>query len=98
MLSGVRARRRLLVAGHSVLAAVLVAVLAACMSGPAGQATGAAAPGPDPGLQKFYDQKLSWGPCGDFATADTDREKYADPRFECAKLEVPLDYAKPSAH
>jgi len=29
-------------------------------------------------------------------TAESDKEKYADPRFECAKLEVPLDYAKPS--
>jgi len=96
MLSKVRARRRPLPAVPSVLAVVLVAALAACTPGPAGQATGAAAPVADPGLEKFYDQKLNWGPCGDFATADTDREKYADPRFECTKLEVPLDYAKPS--
>lgn len=34
------------------------------------------------GLQRFYDQKVSWRSCSD--------------GFECATVKVPLDYAKPS--
>jgi pimeloyl-ACP methyl ester carboxylesterase len=37
-------------------------------------------PGTDPRLARFYDQKLDWQDCG---------------RAECARLNVPLDYAKP---
>jgi pimeloyl-ACP methyl ester carboxylesterase len=38
-------------------------------------------PSTDPALAKFYDQKLSWTRCG---------------RDQCARLTVPLDYAKPA--
>lgn len=37
---------------------------------------------PTPELQSFYDQRLAWAPCGS--------------SNDCAKLEVPLDYADPS--
>lgn len=37
---------------------------------------------PTPGLDRFYRQKLSWAGCGG--------------SFECSKLSVPLDYAKPA--
>jgi pimeloyl-ACP methyl ester carboxylesterase len=59
--------------------------------------TGAAGPhGPDPTeLSRFYEQKLSWGPCADFATSASDRPTFSDPKFDCARLEVPLDYAAP---
>ena len=38
-------------------------------------------PAPDPALQSFYDQRVSWSACGN---------------RECAKLEVPLDYDDPT--
>lgn len=91
MLCRVRSRRRSFVAVPAALAAA--ALLASCS---AGGATGNAVPGADPGLERFYDQQLSWGPCGDFAITDRDRDQYAQKRFECARLEVPLDYANPS--
>ncbi len=94
MLCGVRARRSpLAVTITAVTTALVAVVVAACSAAPAGQPTAAA--GADPALAKFYEQKLSWGPCGDFATTATDRERYAQPNFECSKLEVPLDYAAP---
>jgi pimeloyl-ACP methyl ester carboxylesterase len=47
-------------------------------------------------LARFYDQQLAWGPCADFATSAMDRGSYANPALECARLEVPLDYADPN--
>lgn len=57
----------------------------------------AAPPDPDPdnGVVRFYDQKLTWGPCGSFARSDLDRQVFGDARFDCTYLEVPLDYAVP---
>jgi pimeloyl-ACP methyl ester carboxylesterase len=82
----------------TALAAALcsaVAVLAACTQ----STTGSASPGPGaeaaPDLQRFYAQQLSWGPCVDFATNAHARTPFADPKFDCARLEVPLDYAAP---
>lgn len=65
--------------------------LAACA--PAPQATDT---GPVPaGLERFYAQRLAWGPCDAFATTPGDAAAYGDPGLECARLEVPLDYAAP---
>ena len=47
------------------------------------------------GLQPYTGQQLDWGPCAEFARTDADRETFADPRFDCAHLEVPLDYGDP---
>ncbi|GAA0937528.1 alpha/beta hydrolase [Pseudonocardia zijingensis] len=55
----------------------------------------APAPGPPAELAPFYDQELSWGPCPDYATNAQDRTAFDDPELECARLEVPLDYAAP---
>ena len=78
----------------AVAACSAALVLAGC-----GQpSTGAPAPeppGPEVQLARFYDQQLTWGPCADFATSTTDREAFANPAFECTRLEVPLDYAAP---
>ena len=49
-----------------------------------------------PGLERFYAQTLSWGPCSAFAGPD-DEAAFAEKRYECARLEVPLDYAAPTA-
>lgn len=48
-----------------------------------------------PGLERFYAQELSWGPCGPYAASEDDRVTFSDPRYDCARLEVPLDYAAP---
>ncbi|MBC8091333.1 MAG: alpha/beta fold hydrolase [Pseudonocardia sp.] len=56
---------------------------------------GAAPTGPLPGLGQFFDQQLDWGPCADFARTDIDREAYANPQYDCAYLDVPLDYGDP---
>lgn len=47
------------------------------------------------GLERFYSQRLSWGGCRPFVTTDRDREAFEDLTFQCARLEVPLDYAQP---
>ncbi len=67
------------------------------LAGCAQSTTGTAAPESEstPGLERFYDQELSWGPCADYATSDMDRSAFAADTFECARLEVPLDYAQP---
>ena len=82
----------------TTLAAALcsaLAVLAACTQ-PTSGSVGSGSPGAGvPELQRFYDQQLSWGPCADYATTDDDRAAFADARFACARLEVPLDYTSP---
>lgn len=52
--------------------------------------------GPVPaGLERYYGQELAWGPCADYATTETDRLAYRSDAVECARLEVPMDYADP---
>jgi pimeloyl-ACP methyl ester carboxylesterase len=67
----------------------------ALVAAPAAIPAAAAAPEPGPGLQRFLDQRLGWGPCGPFARSGSNQQAFADPRFDCAYLEVPLDYARP---
>ena len=76
-----------------VAAAVCTAAVAACAPAQTGQDDGTG-PAP-PGLERFYAQHLDWGACDAFATTTTDAEIYADPALQCARLEVPLDYAAP---
>ncbi|MFI0424216.1 alpha/beta hydrolase [Spongiactinospora sp. 9N601] len=71
--------------------ALLLGAVAACSgqkgaepSPGASDGRAAAPPGeraPTPALQPYYGQRLDWSECGD--------------GFECAKLQVPLDYGKP---
>ena len=49
-----------------------------------------------PGLERFYAQTLTWGGCAAVATGPDERGAYTDPRYECARLEVPLDYDAPA--
>ena len=49
----------------------------------------------DAALAPYLTQKLTWGPCAPLATTDQERETFADPRFDCTFLAVPLDYAQP---
>ncbi|OZM71085.1 alpha/beta hydrolase [Amycolatopsis antarctica] len=49
-----------------------------------------------PELARFYDQKLQFGSCEGYATTAADEKAFAaKPGFQCARLEVPLDYANP---
>ncbi|MEA5452565.1 alpha/beta hydrolase [Leptolyngbya sp. CCNP1308] len=47
------------------------------------------------GLERFYNQELTFGPCADYATTDADAKTFANDTYECARLEVPLDYENP---
>ena len=51
---------------------------------------------PPAGLEAFYGQQLSWGPCANYSTDDSTKQLYAKSRFQCAYLTVPLDYSKPT--
>ena len=74
------------------IAAVAVAG-AACAPAPPGAAdTGP----PPPGLERFYTQQLAWGACDGFAPTPDDAKRYAEADLQCARLEVPLDYASPT--
>jgi pimeloyl-ACP methyl ester carboxylesterase len=82
-----------------VVAAVLAAVallVGACAQAIPGTAVPDVAASAPPGLETFYAQRLAWGPCGDYAATDEDRAIYADPGLQCARLQVPLDYAQPA--
>jgi pimeloyl-ACP methyl ester carboxylesterase len=78
----------------AVVTCSVALVLAGCSQSTAG--TAAAEPSRhDVQLTRFYEQQLTWGPCADYATSAEDRSSFANPAFECARLEVPLDYAAP---
>ncbi|GAA1195587.1 alpha/beta hydrolase [Pseudonocardia alaniniphila] len=50
---------------------------------------------PAPELAPFYDQQIVFEPCAPYATTSTDEALFADKRFDCARVDVPLDYADP---
>lgn len=90
MLTGVSPRRTSL--RCAAVAALLSALLAGCTSVIPGEPV---AQQQAPNLAAYYAQKLAWGPCDSFATDPGDAFAYADPQYECARLDVPLDYANP---
>ncbi|MGQ0574817.1 MAG: alpha/beta hydrolase [Pseudonocardia sp.] len=83
--------RRTSLGGAAV--AALAALLAGCTSVIPGEPSAA---DPAAGLEAYYDQQLTWGSCETFAADPADTFAFADPQFECARLEVPLDYAAPA--
>ena len=87
------ARRRHLAA--TVLAALAGIAVTSCSAPAVGPPVGLAPASVPPGLERFYDQQLSWGPCAPLATNADDRTLFDNPAFDCARLEVPLDYAAP---
>jgi pimeloyl-ACP methyl ester carboxylesterase len=48
-----------------------------------------------PELATFYDQTPKWGPCASYATDDESRKEFNRVDISCARLYLPLDYAKP---
>jgi pimeloyl-ACP methyl ester carboxylesterase len=87
-------RRRSLQAA-TVVAAVLAVLLTGCSSLLPGLPGAPTPPGGDADLAPYYTQKLAWGPCEGFATDPADAFSFADPRYDCARLDVPLNYAEP---
>lgn len=81
--------------------AVALLVLTSCTSsgdaegGSPGLPTPEAAADTAPELARFYDQTVSFGSCEGYGTTATERDAYADP-FQCARMQVPLDYERPA--
>lgn len=59
------------------------------------QRSGPVGPVP-PGLEKYYGQELSWGPCASYATTSADQMAFRNGGLECARVTVPVDYAEPA--
>jgi pimeloyl-ACP methyl ester carboxylesterase len=100
-------RRGRLLSSAATLAATVVMLLpiAGCGGGagaptahPGGSSAPAgapsAAPPPQVNLDEYYHQKLTWGPCTSFAVSADDREAFADPKYDCTYVSVPLDYSR----
>ncbi|SDH42094.1 alpha/beta hydrolase fold [Lentzea fradiae] len=47
------------------------------------------------GLERFYAQALSWGACQPYATDAKSKTLFEREGIQCARLQVPLDYAQP---
>ncbi len=47
------------------------------------------------GLGAYYGQSLRWGACAPYASSPTAGQAFAASDLQCARLQVPLDYAKP---
>jgi pimeloyl-ACP methyl ester carboxylesterase len=99
-----RAARTRVVLRLVAAAAVLVTAAGCAHAAPAPTATSSSAPAssaaPTPGavpagLERFYTQRPAWGSCLPFATTDDQRQYYAQPGLECAKIDVPVDYTNP---
>lgn len=43
-------------------------------------------------LDRFYGQDLAFASCKGYGATPVDEKLFADPRFQCARLDVPLDY------
>jgi pimeloyl-ACP methyl ester carboxylesterase len=50
---------------------------------------------PAVGLERFYTQTLLFESCENYAITEADAEAFANDAYECARLEVPLDYENP---
>jgi pimeloyl-ACP methyl ester carboxylesterase len=73
----------------------LCAAVAACSLPTTGSPARGNGDPPPPELGRFYGQKLSWGPCKPFATTVGDAAAFSTSTVQCARLQVPLDYAAP---
>ena len=81
-----------------LLAASLTACTSSGGSAPPAPTTESHQPsGPVPaGLERFYGQSLTWADCAPYATSEDARSAFQAKDVQCARLTVPLDYAKPA--
>lgn len=80
----------------SVLALPALALPTFATAGPTAAPTPAAiAAATQAELAPFLQQKLDWGPCQPFARTPDDTVTFADAKYDCTYLEVPIDYAHP---
>ena len=93
-----RARRITAIATSVLLAASLTACTSTGKTAPPAPTTESHPPsGPVPaGLERFYGQSLSWADCAPYATSEDSRSAFQAKDVQCARLTVPLDYAKPA--
>ncbi|MEU6698606.1 alpha/beta hydrolase [Pseudonocardia sp. NPDC046786] len=49
----------------------------------------------DAALAQFHDQEVAFGPCEPYASSAGDEALYGPGRFDCARVQVPLDYTDP---
>ncbi|MFI0466284.1 alpha/beta hydrolase [Saccharopolyspora sp. 5N102] len=78
------------------LGAASLVLIGACAA-PAPFETRSGPPGSAPAgeLAEFYDQQVAFEPCAPYATTALDEKLFADDRYDCARVQVPLDYADP---
>jgi pimeloyl-ACP methyl ester carboxylesterase len=84
------------------LLATLTTVVSACTSISLGtgvpeaqvERNGPAGPVPA-GLASFYGQPMSWSGCAPYATDQDAQSSFTNGSLQCARLTVPVDYAKP---
>lgn len=74
-----------------------LALPGACAAPAVSSESGSGPPGwaPAAELERFYDQQIAFGPCLPYATTASDEKLFANDRFDCARVQVPLDYADP---
>ncbi|GAS93805.1 alpha/beta hydrolase family protein [Mycolicibacterium canariasense] len=46
-------------------------------------------------LAAFYDQQVRFEPCASYARTTLDEKLFADARYDCARVQVPVDYQDP---
>ena len=86
-----------MLSASALLAASLTACTTTGQSAPPAPTTESHPPvGPVPaGLDRFYGQSLTWADCAPYATSEDARTAFQAKAVQCARLTVPLDYAKP---
>ncbi|BBZ03569.1 alpha/beta hydrolase [Mycolicibacterium chitae] len=81
--------RRLVKKAAGALTLGSAVLLTACTSAPASTPPG--------GLDRFYEQRIAWEPCEDYATTSIETAVFAAaPAAECGRLMVPLNYREPA--
>lgn len=83
----------------AALGGVASMLVGAC--GSAGPVAIETAPGsptstPTSGLAEFYGQHVQFEPCTSYAKTTLDEKLFADRRYDCARVQVPVDYADPT--
>ena len=83
--------------GRRPAAVVAVASVSLLVLGACSQTQAPPSQDEQPDLQRFYDQEVTFEPCEGYGTTTADEEIFtSDPAFECARVDVPLNYDDPT--